>query len=857
MKLRTEIDNDGWQIVNALWGDGLEGVKTSIDRLDSNTGLNTVDPNYPRQVWRDDITDEIPEWSQVEAFAKDMNVDGARVIVKIVDRAEEFLEGPITRFSYDYSQMVSPSGTNTSTYGASGILGIAYVEGNAATPSGGYLINFKVPADERWSSALYDGNWVEASGYQFGYSRHDYDTNGYDEYLYVTTATPSTQLEFEPSSGAQLNILDINNVDASGYAAVVPSADYTLDGKWVNFTSPSSLYVAEYNRKSFPWSKFVTFQDRFHTNYNWINRPTLATDDTQGGEIEIPFEYSKSNPAPSAIVLRVDPNDVRPGNVATVRFDYPNYQQYDWNSPWDDLDVSVTDPVMESLQRNAFVLRDSASSLVNKTPYNNVEPSGTSGIGISGSSITRDTDFEGVAPSVAGPSGWSFSSGAKRTNSIHATDLSQVIELPTDTFIHQKSTRPVVDSTYVANVTLGGVSGVASTNLNINLIGYNEANVGIGSLTTNIVPTITDAGSDGFETHTVPIRLPLNTHTIKVTLEAKTSGMYVSNFKLEPLNIFNLHDYSRKYTEPFTLDVWFNAKSVYNVSGVQSLSTASGVIHPYGFDWRADEKRNTHTNKKEQHYSPYTILPIGDPSGYIDNALASGRLDQFTVTVPREIIGITYAPEDRLLEINDKRVVYAIERHQQTLNTFDTLGRPRSTTPLFCPDLTHPLNNFSVIPSGGNYLYPNPSGRLLTERPFISYDLHNDLTYADDDSTQLYREPRGMEYRNGHLYIVTAVTDQQTAYDARPSGTATFGELADSIIYRHDTWDEERIHITPSGEARFPLYETITNPTDMSWDPSGALLIGHSGQVHKYIPHWDYVIFDRDDRVAYYREYYD
>jgi hypothetical protein len=491
----------------------------------------------------------------------------------------------------------------------------------------------------------------------------------------------------------------------------------------------------------------------------------------------------------------------------------------------------------------------------------NVEPSGLQGgIGISGSSIVRDTDFEGVAPPSIGPSGWSWSSSggiSRIVGNIHSSDTSQVARIDTDGFISQRPSRPVIEERYLASITMGGVSGVATTNLDLRVDGWNEDNTWIGSVTENFIPTNTAAGSDGFETHKRVIRFPLTTDTIKVKLTANISSIYVSDFKFEPLSIFNLADYSRKYTEPFTFDVWFNAKSVYNVTGVQSLASASGVAHPYSFDWEVEKRRNISSGKTEQHYKPYTILPIGDPSGYVDNALASGRPDQFTVTVPREIVGITYAPEDRLSDPNDKRVVYALERHQQTLNIFDTLGRPRHKIPLFCPDVRHVTKNATVIPSGGNYLYPGPSGRPLTERPLMAYDLHADFINADPSSSQLYREPRGMEYRNGHLYIVTAITDQLDTYNARPSGTVTFGELADTFIYGHDTWDEDHIHITPSGDARFILNETITNPTDMTWDPSGALLIGHSGQVHKYVPHWDYVIFDRQDRIAYYRELYD
>jgi len=554
-------------------------------------------------------------------------------------------------------------------------------------------------------------------------------------------------------------------------------------------------------------------------------------------------------------LLRIDPVDLRPGNVATVRFDYPNNQRYDWSNPWQELDVHISDPVLDSLQQNAIVVKDSTGTIVPLHPYLNAEPSGSSGIGISGSSVIRDTDFQGVAPSVSDPSGWSVGSGSRIVGNIHADDTSQVMRIAQDSIIHQRPIRPLVEDTYLASITMGGVSGVASTNLNVKIDGYNDEDTWIGSVTENFIPTITDAGTDGFETHQRHIYLPLTTFALKVTLEAKTSGMYVSDFKLEPMSVFNMADYSRKYTAPFTMDVWFNAKSVYNVTGVQSLATATADTHPYAFDWAIENRRHVETNKVVEHYKPYTMLPVSDASGYITDALISGQASNFTVTVPREIVGITYAPEDRLLSNGDKRAIYGVERHQQTLTTFDTLGRSRNIQPLFSPDIRHYLNNDTVIPSGGNYLYAEPSGSQV-EKPFVSYDLHADLIYGDADTVQLYREPRGIEYRDGHLYIVTAVTDQSTTYAARPSGTATFGELADSVIYRFDTWDEDRIHITPSGDSRIPLNETITNPTDMSWGPSGALLIGHSGQVHRYDPHWDYVIFDREDRVAYYRENY-
>ena len=222
----------------------------------------------------------------------------------------------------------------------SGILGIAYVEGHSAAPSGGYLVNFKTPSNELWSSALYDRNWVEASGYQFGHARQDHATNGYDEYLYVSVATPSTVLEFlpvpAPASSGLLSIYDVNEIDISGNAKLlVNPSDYTMDGKNIVFTAPSSLYVAEYDRKLFEYSKFVTFQNRFHLNYNWLSRPTIATD-TGENEISIPFDLAQSDPSPSAVLLRVDPMDLRPGNFAKVTFKYPNYHIYDIDKPWQD-----------------------------------------------------------------------------------------------------------------------------------------------------------------------------------------------------------------------------------------------------------------------------------------------------------------------------------------------------------------------------------------------------------------------------------------------------------------------------------------------------------------------------------------
>jgi hypothetical protein len=715
-------------------------------------------------------------------------------------------------------------------------------------------VNYKVPASDLWSSALYDHNWIEASGYQFGYLRHTFEVNGYDEYLYVTTATPSTQLEFEPVNGQELNIFDINAIDASGNAGIVPTSDYSLDGKWITFTTPSSLYVAEYTKQTFLWPKFVTFQDRFHTNYNWTNRPTIATD-VDDEVVTIPFEIAMSEP-PSGILLRVSPEDLRPGNAATVRFDYPNFQRYDWNSPWDDLDVTISDSSHLSRQRNAFTLTDSTGAIVTKGPYQNLEPSGLTGIGISGSSVIRDTSFEGVAPPSIGPSGWSWSSGSRIVSNIHPTDTSQVAFIDTDGFISQAAARPVIEDRYLVTMSIGTASGIADTNLDLQVDGWNENNTWIGSVTENFIPSGTaSAGSQGFQEHKRVVTFPHTTDTIEVKLTANTSAMYVSDFKFEPLSVFNASDYSRKYTEPYQLDVYFNAKSTWNVSGVQSLATPTGTVDPYPFDYTIEKRRDTYTNETVEHYVPYTMLAISDPSGYVDNALISGRPGQFTITTPREMVGITYAPEDRLITDKDKRVVYAIERHQQTLNRFNTLGALVDRTPLFCPDLNHIRNNATASPSGGNYLYP--ASDPLDEMPLVSYELHADNIGADNYDTQLYREPRGMEYRNGHLYIVTAVTDESDTFAARPSGTATFGELEDAIIYRHDSWDHNRIHITPSGDARMLTNGLLTNPTDMSWGPSGVLLIGQSGVVHMFEPHWDYAIIDRDQQIAYYREQYD
>ena len=54
----------------------------------------------------------------------------------------------------------------------------------------------------------------------------------------------------------------------------------------------------------------------------------------------------------------------------------------------------------------------------------------------------------------------------------------------------------------------------------------------------------------------------------------------------------------------------------------------------------------------------------------------------------------------------------------------------------------------------------------------------------------------------------------------------------------------------------FPLFGTITTPTDLTWDRNGDLLVAQSGDILRYTPHHDVGILDRDNQLAFFREVY-
>ena len=287
MQMRTDPQSLGWRVVNAIHGLPHEQIRQLIRTLDDSRTIGTLDPLDIRQVYRVDLTEDVPP-SVVEAsgFARVITVDGVLVPIRLVDEPDDFFHAHPTRWSHSHSNTVTPP--DPDDWAASGIIGLCFVVGHPATPSGGYLVNYRVPAVSPSSTMLYDLDWQPASGYAYGIARQDFATTGTDELLYVGPNNTSGDLAHDPIDADNLEILDIANIDASGLARLVPGEEYSLNANEVNFVDPSSLYVAEYNYAKFPWSKAMTTTDTFHLVQRWVTAPTILTDPVNYADSVIP-----------------------------------------------------------------------------------------------------------------------------------------------------------------------------------------------------------------------------------------------------------------------------------------------------------------------------------------------------------------------------------------------------------------------------------------------------------------------------------------------------------------------------------------------------------------------------------------
>ena len=361
------------------------------------------------------------------------------------------------------------------------------------------------------------------------------------------------------------------------------------------------------------------------------------------------------------------------------------------------------------------------------------------------------------------------------------------------------------------------------------------------------------SGVPVYETIQHIVRAPINSHSVAVEVGASGGTVLYKELRLEPYSVYD-GDLTPRYEPPLRVELSYNAKKDYQVQGVQSLSSPSGIAHPYPFDWLYEERPHVVTGVRMPHIRPFTVLPLKDSAdAVVDELLPSGRAEDFDVRVIKDLSAIAYAPEERIVdeEYLDRRTLWVLERNSQVLSVRDMGGTTLDRYALFSPDVRLGGINQTVQPSGGHHLSPV----AVDETPFVAFDLHQDNP-GDHEHQQFYRDVRGMTYRDGSLYVMTAVTDDDQAYDTRASGVADYSEFKDSILYRLDTWDTDHLHVVPPSSQMFPLFGTLVNPTDMTWDVNGDLLIAQSGDILRYTPHTDVGILDRQNQVAFFREVY-
>ena len=368
--------------------------------------------------------------------------------------------------------------------------------------------------------------------------------------------------------------------------------------------------------------------------------------------------------------------------------------------------------------------------------------------------------------------------------------------------------------------------------------------------------TFTPSGVPAYEIIRKEFRLPLTTKSATVEVGASGGTALYRDIRIEPRSIFDSHSLSeKKYPPPYRVDVGYHGTKTYQIDGVQSLASASGIAHPYVYDWVLRNRRNIVTGRLEPHIQPFTILPLADSTdAVLGEMLPSGTAEDFTVKTRHDVVGVAWDNSERFIDeqVINPRPVYMIDRHTQVLLVKDIAGYTQERYALFSPDLRKAGLNFTVKPSGG---YDNHSFEV-DERPFVSFDLHTDNPHDPDDS-QVYREPRGLVTRDGDLYLICAATTDDSIYNNRAKEIEDYdGDFEDAVLYRLDPWDVDHLHLTPPSGQQFGMYETVVNPTDMTWDSKGDLLIAASNKIYKYTPHYDVGILDRQQQLGFFREYY-
>jgi hypothetical protein len=887
-KIRQDTDSIGWKIINVAHGLPHEHIKDTLRKLDNSQSLSTVDPLDVRQVYRVNLPENVGvDVVEASGFARVLNVDHVPILIKIVDNVEDFFDFSVTRFSHHADKTVTPNVPNT--YDASGILGVEYIEGHPATPSGGYIVNYRAPAIWPSSTLVFDLDWQPASGYAYGIAHQKFDSTG--EYEIIDgvgqNASTSGNLAYDPIGMDHLEILDIINLDASGNARVVPQDEYTLDANQIDFIDPSSLYVAEYSYQLFPWAKVVTTANSRNLFHQWGGSPIIATDPNNSNRISVVHGIAKSEgPA-----LRVDPIDIRPSGNAQVKFKYRMEHDETWLDPSaSGISIFITDENLVKTDDRAFKIWSDKQE-VPKEWFPSEAFGGA--IHISGFNLIDDPGFDGSTL-------WKSEGPDAQFISEHwvPSNQNQVISVSGGSVFTQEIPRSIETTSYLLTATLSisghhgnlpaergdpdpipGSKGIIRTrwyssedewNGDVNLE-YPVTSISRTFLSDDTsyddVNNVPDdfSGSLAYETITREIFPAFNSTKLKIELSASGAGLFYSDVKLEPVSVWGNNSRQKLlYDTPYRVQTFYDASKTYDVEPVQALSTASGVAHPYPFDWEFEDRVNTSSGEREPHIRPYTILPLADMAdAVVDEMLPSGSVDNFEVSTLKEWSGITAPPEDRMLDEEhiDKRQIFLLERHNQVLHIQDIAGATVERVPLFCPDVRREGLNETVIPSGGAYYSPsfNPPDRA----PFVSYEIHNDNPH-DLDDYQIYREPRGIVYRNGALYVATAASYAASDYDANRSTdtsdysiiTSDGSSFPDAVIYKLNLWDKTHLHLTPPSGDMFPLFETCVNPTDMTWDRDGNLLIAQSGTILFYTPHVDVGMIDHEHGTAYFRELY-
>lgn len=359
--MQLKVPNSvGYQYVNATLGNPTEHIDKSIGETRKNYSPFTANVNEPHAIYktyhRTPSGNIPPDQPITVTFDDDYShitssgVISGMLLTNTYDE-EDFFNYHPTRITYRSADDATPSGL------LGDMTGLTYVRDWSKVDSSGVVIipeqdvfivnqNLSSPVESVVkSTVIYSTAWELLDSYDYGSGNQNYNTVG--AYETITNPSGTHTFKFDPIDST-LQVCDYINLDAAGDVQVLPSTYYTVTRTVTDYVTSTTLAMSGVN----PYNDVDVMHSNYFVQYQYrkMDYPKQVSTSSAQWDIQkhasspvftsVPINYNGTvvshgiaiTPSGSDFALRVDPRDIRPGFTATIKFDYIQYNDTNWNN---------------------------------------------------------------------------------------------------------------------------------------------------------------------------------------------------------------------------------------------------------------------------------------------------------------------------------------------------------------------------------------------------------------------------------------------------------------------------------------------------------------------------------------------